>query len=148
VGSVIDGVGLLAPLAEDCAGKPLPSSLARRLKSVRSLTRPGQRRAILCWIARSARRGSRWKAAFFVVARRREACRLAPPQYGGARSAQRSQLTAEPRASPAFARTRRSSRARRSASKEEMLDPSSTKAASQAASNRAARSTVARWRVL
>ena len=38
--------------------------------------------------------------------------------------AQRSQLTAEPSASPAFARTRRSSWARRSASKEEMLAPS------------------------
>ncbi|MCE3275990.1 MAG: hypothetical protein K0R13_1845 [Propionibacteriaceae bacterium] len=55
-----------------------------------------------------------------------------------------SQLTAEPSASPAFARTRRNSRARRSASKEEMLAPSSSKAASQAASNRAARWAVTR----
>ena len=65
-----------------------------------------------------------------------------------ARSAQRSQLTAAPSASPAFARTRRNSRARRSASKEEMLAPSSSKATSQAASSRAARSTVTRWCVL
>jgi hypothetical protein len=95
-------------------------------------------------IARSAHCGSRSEAAYFVVVRRREACRLAPSQHGGARSAQRSQLTAEPRASPAFARTRRNSRARRSASKEEMLAPSSSKAASQAASNLAARWAVMR----
>jgi hypothetical protein len=100
------------------------------------------------------RRREHRESAYFVVARRREACRLTPPQHGGvirglnARCAQRSQLTAEPSASPAFARTRRSSRARRSASKEEMLAPSSSKAASQAASSRAARSTVARWCVL
>jgi hypothetical protein len=210
-----------------------------------------------CSIARFARGGSRREAAYFVVARRREACQLTPSQHGGTRSAgliarsvldcslrsrrialgsrclprsladeiattrlargrrirllahssrqrrqswslrialgsrllrrrsptrsvsahsfstqltagagaryaraivearrrtirgltaraQCSQLTAEPRASPAFARTRRNSRARRSASKEEMLAPSSSKAASQAASNLAARWAVTR----
>jgi hypothetical protein len=34
----------------------------------------------LCWIARSARCGSRQGAAHFVVIRRRKACRLVPPQ--------------------------------------------------------------------
>jgi hypothetical protein len=41
------------------------------------------------WIASLAslvRRGSRLEPAYFVVARRRKACRLAPPQHGGARS--------------------------------------------------------------
>jgi hypothetical protein len=37
--------------------------------------------------ARSARGASRWQAAYFVVARRREACQLVPPQHGGARCA-------------------------------------------------------------
>jgi proteasome lid subunit RPN8/RPN11 len=40
-----------------------------------------------CLIARCARCGSRREAAEFVVARRREACPLAPPQRSGARSA-------------------------------------------------------------
>ena len=54
----------------------------------------------------------------------------------GRRRGQRSQLTADPRASPAHTRSRRSSAARRSASNEEMLAPSCDKAASQAAISR------------
>src|SRR4249920_2089575 len=62
--------------------------LRRRLptRSVSPHASSARRRAIRCLIARSARCGSRWDAAYFVVARRREACRLTPPQHGGARS--------------------------------------------------------------
>jgi hypothetical protein len=35
-------------------------------------------RDALCLMARSARRASRWETAFFVIARRRKACRLVP----------------------------------------------------------------------
>jgi hypothetical protein len=37
-------------------------------------------------LAKLARRGSPFVAAYFVVARRPKACRLAPPQHGDARS--------------------------------------------------------------
>jgi hypothetical protein len=40
-----------------------------------------RRRAIRCWIARSARCASRWEAAYFVIAQRRKARRLTPPQH-------------------------------------------------------------------
>ena len=43
-----------------------------------------------CPIARSARCGSRLRAAYFVVVRERKTCTLTPPQHGGARSAGRS----------------------------------------------------------
>jgi aminoglycoside phosphotransferase (APT) family kinase protein len=39
-----------------------------------------------CPIARSARCGSRLRAAYFLVGRGRKACPLTPPQHGGARS--------------------------------------------------------------
>jgi hypothetical protein len=154
VGSVVDAVGLLAPLAADRAGSPpTSSSLADKRRVGSLLLSTAARDPLLDCSLRApdcSLRSLRIALGSRLLRRRSptKACRLASPQHGGARSAQRSQLTAEPRASPAFARTRRSSRARRSASKEEMLDPSSSKAASQAASSRAARSTVARWRVL
>jgi hypothetical protein len=50
----------------------LPRSLADE-KRVCSLVRPGQRRAILGALG----------SAYFVVARRRKTCLLAPPQHGG-----------------------------------------------------------------
>jgi len=34
---------------------------------------------------RSLRADRAWEAAYFVVAREREACALSPPQHGGAR---------------------------------------------------------------
>jgi hypothetical protein len=78
VGSVVDGVSLLAPLAADHAGKPPTSfSLAdeKRVSSFLLSTAARDPRSD-CWL-RSLRIS--WKAAYFVVARRREAGRLVPP---------------------------------------------------------------------
>jgi hypothetical protein len=126
VGSVVDGVRLLASLAADRAGKPPTSSSLADEKRVSSL------------LLNTAHRWAGARYARAIVEARRRTIR------GLTARAQCSQLTAEPSASPAFARTRRNSRARRSASKEEMLAPSSSKAASQAASNLAARWAVTR----
>jgi hypothetical protein len=41
---------------------------------------------LIASLAKLARRGSRFEAAYFVVAQGRKACPLAPPQHGGARS--------------------------------------------------------------
>jgi hypothetical protein len=53
-----------------------PSSSARR-RAIRYLIAP---------LAALAPRGSRFVAAYFVVAQGRKACPLPPPQHGGARS--------------------------------------------------------------
>jgi hypothetical protein len=50
---------------------------------------PNSRSYLIAPLAALASRGSRFPAAYFVVARRRKACRLAPPQHGGARSVDR-----------------------------------------------------------
>jgi hypothetical protein len=78
----------------DCSLRSLRIALGSRLLRRRSTTKnpsahssSARRRAIRRWIARSARCGSRWEAAYFVIAQRRKARRLTPPQHGGVRSA-------------------------------------------------------------
>ena len=69
---------------------PRGSILLRRrsqTKSVSARSSSARRRAIpdAHCSARWAARASRLESAYFVVARRRKACLLAPPQHGGAR---------------------------------------------------------------
>ena len=56
----------------------------------RAATRQAARLSLIALLAALAPRGSRFVAAYFVVARRRKACPLTPPQHGGARSGLRS----------------------------------------------------------
>ncbi len=80
----------------NCSLRSLRIALGTRLlrrrsptKSVSAHSSAARRRAIRCSIAPLAAlapRGSRPEAASFVVARRRKAYPLTPPQHGGARS--------------------------------------------------------------
>ena len=84
-GGARSGVRWLAPLAADRALWPPTSSALADEVRVGSLLL-ARRRAIRGSMARSARCGSRFVAAYFVGARGRNAGRLASPQHGGARS--------------------------------------------------------------
>jgi hypothetical protein len=64
----------------------VPPATAPTATTTFHFTRSTLAAVLIASLAKLAPRGSRFVAAYFVVARGRKACPLHPPQHGGARS--------------------------------------------------------------